>query len=513
MLEIVNKRLVLITVLVGMFLGACGSDDPSPSTVVDTAPPTTVAEPTTTTVASEETTTTTVMAVEEPPTTVTTTTTSTMPPATTAPATTTTTSTAAPTTTTPSTTTIPDETTTTTTVDTTPRVPAGDVIADSVTATAKEPISHTGVTPLGFLLPSTESTVVGWSTPSKARTRDGGINIVLDGWEVEHFVKGDSGEVDITLFVTLVGAFTGTSEMWLLGSDGREDGTRALRAGRQLAGTSNYVDAPIQWLDPRIWEPFRAGEERQLRFTWTIPADSLSFRVEIANSVTYLMYPQDPGRWGASHPPLAQADPDDLSGSCYDGLECETMGLDRSNNTSLLFSDEWDGRLTFRIVPRPLPASSDGMVPTDVKAWYGDRPDQVWFPEGDPWFYLLSNEAATVNLKLPARSRPLFVQWTRPDGRVLLWKTVATMRDVLFANPDWAWAATDPDWDDFEQWDAAVRSVGSADRICWAHWTGAADPFDLFPYPTYMADGSAVTVTDDMITWVVDNICSGAYVP
>ena len=89
---------------------------------------------------------------------------------------------------------------------------------------------------------------------------------------------------------------------------------------------------------------------------------------------------------------------------------------------------------------------------------------------------------------MPIRPEYLYVQWQRPDGKTLLWKTMGMVRDRLFSNNDWVWPST--------HLSAATRI---ADRICWAHWTGTADPHVLFPEPVNISGDEPVPITQDMI--------------
>ena len=108
--------------------------------------------------------------------------------------------------------------------------------------------------------------------------------------------------------------------------------------------------------------------------------------------------------------------------------------------------------------------------------------------------------AQVTQLVSEVYGRGVYVQWERPDGKTLLWKTIAMVRDRLFSNSDWVWDST---YSGVAEWEAVVV----ADRICWAHWTGATNPYALYPDPVDIFGGGSVTITAHMIDWVTTEVC------
>ncbi|MDE0232058.1 MAG: hypothetical protein OXI56_00035 [bacterium] len=62
------------------------------------------------------------------------------------------------------------------------------------------------------------------------------------------------------------------------------------------------------------------------------------------------------------------------------------------------------------------------------------------------------------------------------------------------------WEATEPAW-------AETAAVETAERIYWAHWTQKADPYEQFPFPVWL-DGELITITPEMVDWVLNEVCS-----
>ena len=186
--------------------------------------------------------------------------------------------------------------------------------------------------------------------------------------------------------------------------------------------------------------------------------------------------------------------------SCFTAAECGSLGLTGFGPVIMYFLGEDSDSFDFQIFQIPQPTTREGMTNTDLRLWYEDKPDIVWSPEGDPWESWIDNGAVRVKVNMPIRPEYLYVQWERPDGKTLLWKTIATVGDRLFSNPDWVWESTNPA-------SAELGAIRFADRICWAHWTGAADPHALFPDPVDVPGDEQVNITTDMIDWVTTEVC------
>ena len=179
-------------------------------------------------------------------------------------------------------------------------------------------------------------------------------------------------------------------------------------------------------------------------------------------------------------------------------VQCFRYGrLRRDQFAFLLGAAQWG--IAFQLSVRPPPTTREGMTNTDLSAWY-EPGGEVWHPVRDAWERYVKNRGETqFSLRMPVLEQPMYIQWDTPGGTVLVWKTVATLRETLFSNPDWVWEAEVPEWAEYE-------AILAADRICWAHWTGA-DPYELFPMPVDAGDGTTVEITDGMIAWVVEEVC------
>ena len=489
-----RNKLVFLAVLAGVVLGACGGDDPAP--VVDTVPPTTtttVAEAvTTTTTTIPPTTTTTVAAVEDPPIT-----TTTIPPTTT--------------------TTIPPPPTTTTTLPTAVAISGipGDLIEATVPETPDSPFTEAiNGNPVTILLPGTADEVIGWTQPSDIwgwSEHGGDIDVVLDGWRVEHSPGENGPEATVSLFVTMVADPDGPPLMWLTTEREQEEGDAPVSAGWQpyIPGYS----LPTGWIDPNSRKPIPAGGEQPMQFSWTfsLPADDGYVYVTVGQHAVFYIYPQDPGEWGTPHPPPppppAAAVLEDLHPICDHPSYCVDLGEDFDNQVGAYFfpEEKSDYAIQFlvNIKPKPTRDETPRFSSTEEKAWYADEPEQVWQSWGLPW-QVAYYGYGIFRFSMPVRSEFIYLQWTDPDGRVYLWKSVAGMQDLLFSNPDWAWVDPDDHYRVIEE--GVEAAVNAADRICWSYWTGKKDPYQIFPY-SITVDGRGVVVTYDMITWVIDNIC------
>ena len=390
-----------------------------------------------------------------------------------------------------------------------------DLIDDNPPLVAPEEPVLPGPVPTVLLLPATAQEVVGWSERTATLGDGGGIDIVLDGWRVEHAEAGDGAELSVALFLTLVGAFetstdldslTGPSALSLFYDGAREDGHVPVTAQRYVTGTDLAEPVDADRVDPLVWAPVAAGEERPLWFRWVVPDDTERLSATIANTVTFAVFPQDPGGWGNTRPAIAEPPADNppaesLFVSCFTKEDCALLGMAGFDKVSMWFADEWEGGLGFEVLVAPPPTTSEGMTAADLRFWYEDQPDTWWYPSVDPWmFWVLSKGAVGFPVDMPFRGEFLYMSWDLPDGTTLVWKTTAMVQERLFADPDWIWDSTDATW-------ARREAVATADRVCWALWTGSADPYGLFPEPVGVVGGDPVTVTASMVDWVLEGVC------
>lgn len=404
--------------------------------------------------------------------------------------------------------------TTTTDVETDAETSGGDVPDDTTTTTTIAPVveetpevvvESDGAPPWLPLNPATAAQLVGWSHVEPVWDYDGGIGIRLNGWSVTPSVDSGSTHLDIGLSVTLIGDYTTTGEQFvlsLLPPSARESGEPPAWALVFFPDRAEEVFFPSAPIDPAIWPPVLPGEERQVSFQWTVPSDAARVDATVGNDMTYSILPQQQGRWGSVLPPAEHpaSELNGLFGSCFTAEKCSVFGMDGFEEISLRFY--WEppnGGIAFQLSVRPPPTTREGMTNTDLSAWY-EPGGEVWHPVRDAWERYVKNRGETqFSLRMPVLEQPMYIQWDTPGGTVLVWKTVATLRETLFSNPDWVWEAEVPEWAEYE-------AILAADRICWAHWTGA-DPYELFPMPVDAGDGTTVEITDGMIAWVVEEVC------
>ena len=360
-----------------------------------------------------------------------------------------------------------------------------------------------------FLLPDTAEDAIGVSERTSILRDGGGIDLVLDGWQVDR-LEGETGtELSVTLFVTLVGAFApdaGPSALSLFYEGAREDGVVPVIAERYLADSDLREPVEASRVDPLIWVPVAAGEERSLWFRWAIPEDTGRLLVSIANTITFAVFPHQVGEWGNTRPAVEDPPPvnpadENLFLSCFTLQECASMGIAANEQIALWFGFEWERGSVFEVTEQPDPITNEGMLLTDLTVWYESGPDVVWYPDGDPWGpWVRNGGTAMFNVNIPRLPEPLYVQWERPDGNAVVWKTVTMARDRLFDNPDWVWESEYPTW-------AERKAIAAADRVCWAHWTNSADPHGMFEEPVEVYYGEYVTITEGMIDWALEEVC------
>ena len=364
--------------------------------------------------------------------------------------------------------------------------------------------------PVVFLLPSTAEEVIGWSVKT-APVGTGGLLIVLDGWRVDHYPTS-TGDADlvVTLFVSLVGDFDtsdGPSQLSLFYDGAREEGVQAAMGMRHtVLGLPEPV--AVNWVDPLVWVPVVPGEERPLWFQWTVPSDTERLEILLVHEVKFLVFPQDPGVWGTTRETTISVSPSeetaDLVAPCWPSssrTECARYDLGGYEGAVMGVREEWDGGLAFYLSVTPPPSTREGMTVADLRFWYEGNADEVWYPKVDPWSYWAGQGSVGFVVDMPSRPDYLYMQWQQPDGTTLLWKTVGMVSDRLFDNPEWVWESNTPA-------SAEAAAVETADRICWAYWTETADPYGLFPFPVLMVNGGSVTITTEMVDWVLSEVCS-----
>ena len=248
----------------------------------------------------------------------------------------------------------------------------------------------------------------------------------------------------------------------------------------EYGSTSQDMAAPIEGLSLIL--SFRESPTHQYTKSFPIHNEFLLY--------THSSYQRDIS--------YTSATPDQqLFTSCRSPQDCRATGVVGFHGLFMQFMGEHSNGLIFGLDQWPPPTTQEGTANTDLKVWYEDQPDVVWSPVEDPWQLLVDNgEWTRVEVNMPSRPEYLYVQWERPDGKTLLWKTMGMVRDRLFSNNDWVWPST--------HLSAATRV---ADRICWAHWTGTADPHVLFPDPVNIFGDEPVPITRDMIDWVITEVC------
>ena len=489
-------RHTLLAAMVGLLVAACGGDvpapvntNPPPITTITTVTPSPVETPTT------NATTTTVTDVEttEGPSEETTTTTTTEEAETT--------TTSAP---------VIADTTTDTTTDTTqpeeqPRgVPTDDLVFEESLLGTRETIRDTLRGPVVLLTPSTAEEVVGWSHVKEKLGGQGGegIKIMLEGWTVGHYRAGDGTEAEIVLSLLLVADFEDDSQfdtLSLFAPDARSRGDQPVVASRVVFRSTTPAPVAVDWVDPTIWAAFVPGEERYIQVRLTIPGDTDHLMVTVADAVAFDIRPQDPGEWGQ----IAELDTasttsasttEELFSPCRSSEECSAYGLDGYDRVELLLLDAGADWVDIQLRVLPQPTTREGLSSTDVQAWYQPG-GEVWYPSDDAWYHFVENRgAAFFFIEMPVRAEALYVRWVTPDGTELLWKTIGLLKDTLFANPGWVWES--------------ANAVPVADRVCWAYWTGNADPYEMFDGSYRSRLGEEIPVTPEMIDWAVGEVCN-----
>ena len=171
----------------------------------------------------------------------------------------------------------------------------------------------------------------------------------------------------------------------------------------------------------------------------------IAFSVHILNDI-FLITPQDPGSWGNSdqHPDTSIYEPPsdaELIPPCQ--YDCDTFGLNMT-----VAAIDIDGRPTrtgwsfwMHIVPFPEP---EDMSNVDIVVRHEGQ-GETYFPSGDAWEYASQNSGYIgVDVRMPTLEKPLYIGASLPNGKRLHWKTVAPLRNRLFANDDWGWESSDP---------------------------------------------------------------------
>ncbi len=93
------------------------------------------------------------------------------------------------------------------------------------------------------------------------------------------------------------------------------------------------------------------------------------------------------------------------------------------------------------IVPFPEP---EDMSNVDIVVRHEGQ-GEAYFPSGDAWEYASQNSGYIgVDVRMPTLEKPLYISASLPNGKRLHWKTVAPLRNRLFANDDWGWESSDP---------------------------------------------------------------------
>ena len=82
-------------------------------------------------------------------------------------------------------------------------------------AVPESPVDKTGYNTFIWALPGTENAVVGWAWQPWAweEAYDGAIDVVFDGWTVEHFEANGHKTARVTMFLTLDGNYTITRDL------------------------------------------------------------------------------------------------------------------------------------------------------------------------------------------------------------------------------------------------------------------------------------------------------------
>ena len=400
----------------------------------------------------------------------------------------------------------PDVTTTTITVveDDTEDVefPPGVVVSDGAPAWAS-------------LNPGTSEDLVGWSHTEPVFGYEGGISVRLEGWSVTPTTTSDGVPlIELGLTVTLVGDYTlgdGQRPLSLLAAQTRESGQEPAVAVAFFPDHPEQIISHSGPIDNSVWAPVVPGEERPVSFRWVVPGETARVDVTISNDITYSVTTQQ-GQWGTvTAPARPVTDIENLFGSCFTVEECATFGMEGYERIVLRFY--WEpptGGIEFQLEVQPAPTTREGMTNTDLTAWY--EGGETWNPHRDVWEdYVADQGWVRIGLRMPLAAETLYLRWDTPEGVPLTWKTTATVRHSLFANPDWVWNTEVPEWGEQE-------AILAADRICWAHWTDT-HPYVLFLKPVDtdgtitwvmevdVGDGTTAEITDDMIAWVVEELC------
>ena len=355
-----------------------------------------------------------------------------------------------------------------------------------------------------ILTPDTSEWVIGQSAhqPAWNDNYQGTIDLMLDGWAVEHHSAENETQVWVTLTMvfTLEGNYTVVAPHPLMSwvpetFRGKGDPVFASRTDND--GTYFAVDAA--WVDPSIWAPVKPGERRKVSMQWRFPGDTIHFVIRAEyHDLDYVIYPQDPGVWGdmtnrdaegrAPRPELP------LIPSCYHN--CRELGVPMEMAAVSVTPEPGAWNVSIAILPYPAP---EQMSNVDIKVWH-EHQNTVYFPTRDPWARIAETGGYMLaTVKMPLMVAPLYVNVDLPDGTTLLWKTVAPLQDMLFSHPDWA-----PLFG--ERWREA-EVVTTVDTICWAHWTGKRNPVDVAPDLLYLNEDDSVEITAEMVQWAVRNVC------
>ena len=178
--------------------------------------------------------------------------------------------------------------------------------------------------------------------------------------------------------------------------------------------TNQYQAAPIEGLSLIL--RFRESPTHQYTKSFPIHNEMLLY--------TYSNYQRDVS--------YTSATPDQqLFTSCRSPQDCRATGVVGFHGLFMQFMGEHSNGLIFGLDQWPPPTTQEGTANTDLKVWYEDQPDVVWSPVEDPWQLLVDNgEWTRVEVNMPTRPEYLYVQWERPDGKTLLWKTMGMVRET-----------------------------------------------------------------------------------
>ena len=389
--------------------------------------------------------------------------------------------------------------------------PTADLLGPVPYVIPDQPVLTIGETTYLTLMPGTENGVVGWTWGSSGDDGfyNGTVDMVFDGWEVEHLSSDEGILARITMHFTMAGnyvvaeSYPGLLTLFPEIYRGKVPASTAVRwvAANQDGDASVPVPVEVEWRDSAVWAPVHPGENRELWMRWTVPGDTDRFEVVIQDS-HYVIYPHDPGVWGGIterdtqvkrfNPPTSSLIP-----PCY--RDCQPFGIDITSAYIYLdgipTTTGWG--ISIEISPYSQP---EDVSNADIRVRHEGR-SEVYYPTRDVWGEMESNQGSGwLSVPMPTRESPLYVGVSLPDGTELVWKTIAPLRSILFSNADWR-------WDEINDERAEQAAINAADTICWAHWTKKADPRQLFQAPVPVIGDQTVLVTGEMINWAISNVC------